>query len=494
MSDILTMNKDLVDANGRPIVVPKLEDVDAEDIPIEERGLQLPDPKGYKILCAIPDAAETYQGGIVKADSTRTIEEHSTVVLFVVKVGDLAYKDESRFPTGPWCKEGDFVLTRAYAGTRFKIHGREFRIINDDTVEGVVQDPRGYTRAQEKYMAEVKDGDIIFEYPDDLGNTESQNTTDNNSAEIKVKQKDNEVKIEAKTDDFDLEIEDDTPAEDRNKEPLPKEVVEEIEKDTLDDYSDRVKTRLSQMKKGWHDERRAKESAEREKEEAIRYAQQILEENKKLKTTLSSGEEEYLKALKSSLENQLDIAKRDYREAYNAGETDRIIEAQAKMNDAQLKLSQTENYERRFNKPLQNDEKDVYISQNGPSVPKPDSKALAWQEKNDWFGKDEEMTSLALGLHEKLVRSGVNPTSDEYYRRIDSTMQKRFPEYFGDATLDEEKPAERTKPSNVVAPATRSTAPKKVTISKSAAALARKLGITPEQYAKETLKLENRNG
>jgi hypothetical protein len=91
MSDILTMNKNLLDANGRPIVIPKLEDVDAEDIPIEERGLQLPEPKGYKILCAIPDAAETYQGGIVKADSTRTIEEHSTVVLFVVKVGDLAY-------------------------------------------------------------------------------------------------------------------------------------------------------------------------------------------------------------------------------------------------------------------------------------------------------------------------------------------------------------------------------------------------------------------
>ena len=343
-------------------------------------------------------------------------------------------------------------------------------------------------------MAEVKDGDIVFEYPDDLGNTESQITTDNNSAEVKVKQKDNEVKIDAKTDDFDLEIEDDTPAEDRNKEPLPKEVVEEIEKDTLDDYSERVKTRLSQMKKGWHDERRAKEAAEREKEEAIRYAQQIFEENKKLKTTLSSGEEEYLKALKSSLENQLDIAKRDYREAYNAGETDRIIEAQAKMNDAQLKLSQTENYERRFNKPLQDGEKDVYISQNGPSVPKPDTKALAWQEKNDWFGKDEEMTSLALGLHEKLVRSGVNPTSDEYYRRIDSTMQKRFPEYFGDATLDEEKPAERTKPSTVVAPATRSTAPKKVRLTKTQVALAKKFGLTPEQYARETLKLENANG
>jgi hypothetical protein len=346
-------------------------------------------------------------------------------------------------------------------------------------------------------MAEVKDGDIIFEYPDDLDNTESQLTTDNNDLEVKVKQKEknnNEVNIDTKSNDVDIEIEDDTPPEDRNKEPLPKEVVEEIEKDTLDDYSDRVKTRLSQMKKGWHDERRAKEAAEREKEEAIKFAQQIAEENKKLKTTLSSGEEEYIKALKSSLENQLDIAKRDYREAYNAGETDRIIEAQAKMNDAQMRLSQTENYERRFNKPLQDDRNDVYISQNSPSIPKPDSKAVAWQEKNDWFGKDEEMTSLALGLHEKLVRSGVSPTSDDYYRRIDSTMQKRFPEYFGDATLDEEKPAERTKPSNVVAPATRSTAPKKVKLTKTQVALAKKFGLTPEQYARETLKLENRNG
>jgi co-chaperonin GroES (HSP10) len=144
---IETLNSGIVSADGIPVNIPKVKDVNAEDIPIEERGLQLPEPKGYRILCAIPDAEETYRGGIAKAAATRTIEEHSTVILFVLKVGDMCYKDESRFPTGPWCKEGDFILTRAYAGTRFKIHGREFRIINDDTVEGVVQDPRGYSRA-----------------------------------------------------------------------------------------------------------------------------------------------------------------------------------------------------------------------------------------------------------------------------------------------------------------------------------------------------------
>lgn len=108
---------------------------------------QLPEPKGYRILCAVPEADDKYESGIIKDSSTKRIEENGTVVLFVLKMGDLCYKEEAKFPTGAWCKEGDFVLTRAYAGTRFKIHGREFRIINDDTVEGVVDDPRGYTRA-----------------------------------------------------------------------------------------------------------------------------------------------------------------------------------------------------------------------------------------------------------------------------------------------------------------------------------------------------------
>jgi hypothetical protein len=338
---------------------------------------------------------------------------------------------------------------------------------------------------------ETKDG-IVFEYPDD-----DEITGNNlpNEKEVFIQNEKNEVKVETKADDIDLEItEDDIPAADRGKEPLPKEKVEELENDTLEEYSERVKQRMAQLKKVWHDERRAKEAADREREEAIKYAQHIAEENRKLKTSLSSGEEEYIKAVSSSLEQQLAIAKRDYREAYDAGDTDKIIDAQQKMNDAQYRLSQAQAYQPRYKTSLQNDEKDVYIEQNQQPAFKPDSKALAWQEKNTWFGQDEEMTSLAFGLHEKLVKSGINPTSDEYYRRIDTTMQKRFPEYFGDATLDEEKPAERTKPSTVVAPATRSTAPKKVRLTKTQVALAKKFGLTPEQYARETLKLENANG
>ena len=107
----------------------------------------LPDPKGYRILCAVPHVDEEFEGGLIKAEDTKRVEEQTTVVLFVIKMGDLCYKDEARFPTGPWCKEGDFVLTRPYSGTRVVIHGREFRIINDDTVEAVVEDPRGIRRA-----------------------------------------------------------------------------------------------------------------------------------------------------------------------------------------------------------------------------------------------------------------------------------------------------------------------------------------------------------
>ena len=292
---------------------------------------------------------------------------------------------------------------------------------------------------------------------------------------------------------FEIEEVDDTPAEDRGKDPLPEDMVETLENDTLEDYSERVKQRMAQLKKVWHDERRAKEQATREREEAISYAQKVNEQNKTLKSTLSSGEETYLKTLIDSSEKELSLAKRDYREAYDSGDTDKIVEAQALMNSAQYKLSQAAGLKPQHNS-SQTQENSVQSNETPrPSVPRPDAKAELWQSKNAWFGKDEEMTSLALGLHEKLVRNGIDPTSDMYYHRIDETMQKRFPENFEGNSLEPEKPAQR-KPSNIVAPATRSTAPKKVRLSRTQVALAKKLKLTPELYARELLKLENANG
>jgi hypothetical protein len=188
----------------------------------------------------------------------------------------------------------------------------------------------------------------------------------------------------------------------------------------------------------------------------------------------------------------MNLAKREYGEAYDSGDTEKIIDAQQRLNAAQMKLAQVQNYRPQFEKALQEDVNDVNIQPQRSQVPKPDQKATAWQSENEWFGSDEEMTSLALGLHDKLVKSGVSPTSDEYYNTIDKTMRKRFPEYSWEDSLDEEAPAQRTKPSTVVAPVTRSTAPKKVRLTTSQLALAKKFGLTPEQYARETLKLEKR--
>ena len=112
----------------------------------EEKARQLPDPSGYHILCAIPEIDETFDSGILKADITRQHEELLTTVLWVIKMGPDCYQDKERFPSGPWCKVGDFVLVRPHTGSRLKIHGQEFRLINDDSVEGTVQDPRGISR------------------------------------------------------------------------------------------------------------------------------------------------------------------------------------------------------------------------------------------------------------------------------------------------------------------------------------------------------------
>ena len=302
------------------------------------------------------------------------------------------------------------------------------------------------------------------------------------------------VEQEPKQEELFIEEEDDTPPEDRGKEPLPDDIVKQVEGDTLEGYSERVKQRMAQLKKMHHDERREKEKAERERQEAVTYAQKVTDQNKKLQTTLSTGEEDYIKTLVSASETELKIAKRDYKEAYESGDTEKIVEAQGAMNSAQMRLAQASGLKPQYTT-SQIPENSVESNQQQvrPQVAKPDAKAQAWQDTNTWFGKDEEMTSLALGVHEKLVRNGLSPTSDEYYRRIDETMQKRFPENFGDTSLEPDRPAQR-KPSNVVAPATRSTAPRKVRLSKTQVAFAKKLKLTPEQYAREMIKLENANG
>jgi predicted RND superfamily exporter protein len=188
---------------------------------------------------------------------------------------------------------------------------------------------------------------------------------------------------------------------------------------------------------------------------------------------------------------ELNEAKRAYKEAYEAGDTDKIIEAQQKLTEVSLKNDKVKNYRPT---PLQTDEPELQIKQQ-MSQPRPDPAAVAWQKQNSWFGDDEEMTSLALGLHEKLKKEGVAVSSQEYYRRIDETIRKRFPERFETDTEeieDKEESAPPTrKPSTVVAPATRSTSPKKIRLTNSQLSIAKKLGLSPEQYAQAVLKMES---
>lgn len=303
---------------------------------------------------------------------------------------------------------------------------------------------------------------------------------------------------EAEGDDFEVIIEDDTPEADKGKKPADPKLVEELEKDELEEYTQGVKTKIKQYKKVFHDERRAKEAAEREKQEAIAVAQKLYNEVKQLKSRVNSSEEVALDSFKTSAERELEMAKREYKEAYDSGDSDKLVDAQEKMTSAKMKLEQAgnafDNIKNR--KALQEEENEVQIPQN-QYKPVRDPKAASWQERNSWFGQDDEMTSLALGLHEKLVKeNGVAyATTDEYYKRIDQTMRKRFPENFEDADdeTEVEAPSVKTatrKPSTVVAPAARSTASKKVRLTTSQQAIARKLGLSPEQYVKELLKME----
>lgn len=315
--------------------------------------------------------------------------------------------------------------------------------------------------------------------------------------EIEAEQK---VEIEASDDSVSIEIEDDTPEQDRNVTPMPKEIVEKLEEDKLDKYSAEARERLNQLKKVWHDERREKEAALREQQEAIRVAQRLLEENKKLKQAYSTGEKTYIETMQGAAELELEVAKRSYKEALETGDSDRIVEAQAKLNAAAIKSDKVKDFRPTA---LQEEENEVKIPQLQDKPVAPDAKTQEWTEKNPWFGTKKPMTAYALGLHEELLDEyGTNFVgTDQYFQRIDKEMRKVFSEYFDTVepqtkveVEEESKPSPKSKPSTVVAPATRSTSSKQIRLKPSQIALARKLGLSPEQYARELLKMEARNG
>jgi hypothetical protein len=299
--------------------------------------------------------------------------------------------------------------------------------------------------------------------------------------EVEGRASDKEVEVEVPQDkkpEVEIEIVDDTPPKDRGRK--PSDPPDDPTDEELEGYSEKVRKRMSHLTKGYHDERRAKETAFREKEEAIRYAQQILEENKNLKGTVGKNQEVLLEQAKRATAGEVEQAKAKYKLAYESGDSDAVVAAQDDLTAAKIKADRINN----FRLPtVQTPEVAVQQQQQTAPAPQVDEKAVNWQQNNSWFGSDDEMTSFALGLHQKLVKQGLDPRSDEYYEKINSRMRQVFPDEFdADDEVEVEKPRQK---SNVVAPATRSTAPKKIVLTPSSVALAKRLGVPLEEYAKQ---------
>ena len=277
-----------------------------------------------------------------------------------------------------------------------------------------------------------------------------------------------------------IEVVDDTPEQDRGRKPMeepPKEVTDE----ELAKYDESVQKRIKHFTKGYHEERRAKEAALREKEEALKLAQTIVEENKQLKGSLSQGQTALLEQAKKTLAHELEQAKRRYKEAYESGDSDAMVNAQEELTTVKMRAERVNNFKPA---PLQEEKTEVQPAQQIEQAPKADPALVEWQERNSWFGPNKRMTAYALGVHEDLLAEGIPAGSKEYYKRIDAEMQDRFSDVFGsEKTEDAQTPP--AKKTNVVAPATRSTAPRKVVLTKTQVEIAKRLGVPLELYARK---------
>lgn len=274
-----------------------------------------------------------------------------------------------------------------------------------------------------------------------------------------------------------VEIVDDTPAADRGRAPMSSAPVEPSEEE-MASYSESVRSRFKHFTKGYHEERRAKEAAAREKDEALRFAQAVVEENNRLKGSLNQGQTTLIEQAKKTIGNEVAEAKRKLKEAKDAYDTDAEIAAQEELFAAQIKADRVNNFKPT---PLQPTQNVVQPGQPAQNAQVTDPNLLAWQERNDWFGKNRKMTAYALGVHEDIVGDGVPVGSNEYYKRLDADLQERFP----DVVKADAGDAPTRRASNVVAPATRSTAPKKIVLTQTQVSLAKRLGVPLELYARK---------
>ena len=315
---------------------------------------------------------------------------------------------------------------------------------------------------------------VEFEFPDEAEEKQTRLGS-------KVVAPEPELIVETE-DEPEIEVIDDTPEQDRGRKPMASPPQEPTDEE-LETYSKKQQSqKIREFAKGYHEERRAKEAALREREHALALAKAVYEENEKLKGTVNVSQSALIDQAKKVVGKEIEEAERAYKLAYESGDADALVKAQKEMTLAAMKAEKVNNFKPA---PLQPAQKVVQPSYP-QATPEPDPKAEKWQRANNWFGQDEEMTSLALAVHTKLINSGVDPQSDEYYQRLDTRIRQVFPEKFDSGETADTK--QRTK-SNVVASATRSVAPKKVTLAASEVNIAKKLGIPLERYAREVAKL-----
>ena len=280
--------------------------------------------------------------------------------------------------------------------------------------------------------------------------------------------------------DVEIEVVDDTPQADRGRKAT--KPPEDITDEELEDYSDKVRKRIKHFSKGYHDERRAKEAAERERQELEQVAQTLMAENKNLKGTVSKNQAVLLEQAKRTAAGEMILARRAYKAAYEEGDSDKLVDAQEKITNAKIRADKLSDIRPEALQSLETPVKMEGTQESFTPAPIIDERASSWAASNKWFGQDDEMTSFALGLHNKLVKQGANPQTDEYYEKIDARMRQIFPDEFGEVEVEVER---RKKQANVVAPATRSTAPKKIRLTQSQIAVSKRLGLTPKQYAQQ---------
>ena len=326
---------------------------------------------------------------------------------------------------------------------------------------------------------------VEIEIPEDEKDN-SMAIEDSGAVEIDISGKKTEEDFKAEQEqEVEIEVVDDTPKADRGRK--PSEPPEDVTEDELEDYSDKVRKRIQHFSKGYHDERRAKEEALRERQELERATQTLIAENNKLKGNVNKNQAALITQAKKTATIESEVARRGYKEAYESGDADAIVVAQEKLTDAKVKAARIAALKMPTLQPTKTPIQKA-VPQAAPAV-QVDDRALDWQKQNQWFGPNDEMTSLALGLHSKLTKQGVSPQSDEYYESIDSRMRQVFPEEF------EGVEPKRRRASQVVAPATRSTAPKKITLTRSQVQIAKRLGLTPEKYAQQVaIDMRKNNG